>query len=71
MTACQCPQDLGTFLDFETSLTEEFQLFMRGWNGRCVDNKRRLGVLAGMGNLVNIFFIVDQHPLFFKLMSKV
>ena len=54
----ECAQHLCSLLDFETLLAEVFQLFVLGRDGRCVDDKTRLRLAAGLGNGLDIFFIV-------------
>ena len=53
-------QHLSTLHHLETILAEILQFCMLLRNGRGIDHQTLAGILAGMGNLVDIFFIVFQ-----------
>ena len=68
--ACERAEHLCTLLYGEPAFVEEHKLFVLFGNGRCVDNKARLGVAACVGYLVHVLFIVDEHALFLQLVSE-
>ena len=70
MCTGQHSQHLCPFLHIKVILTEEDKFLMVLRDGRGVDNESGVLILACMGNLVYIFFIMNQHPFFFQLGSE-
>ena len=67
MCTGQHSQHLCPFLHIKVILTEEDKFLMVLRDGRGVNNESGVLILACMGNLVYIFFIMNQHPFFFQL----
>ena len=68
---CQRSQYLGTFLDFETALTEELEFLMLGGDGRGVDDQRAVLVFTGQGDEVCVFLIMHLSPFLFQASGQV
>ena len=66
----QCAQDLCTFLNLETFGLEILQFGMCCGYGGGVDDKAGLLVAACVGNLVDILFVVNDHPFLFQLLGQ-
>ena len=62
----QGAQHLGPFLNLKTVLPEIAEFLMGLRNGGGVDDETGLLLLAGMGYLIDILFIMDEHPLFLQ-----
>ena len=41
------------------------------WDGWCIDHQTLLLVFTGLRNLVDIFLIVNEHPLLFQLTCQI
>ena len=61
MGLCQRTEHLGALLDLKTVLTEELEFLVAIRNSRRIDDETRLLLLAGMGNLIDILLIMDEH----------
>ena len=59
----QRTKHLGTLLDIKTVLTKILQFLVICWDSRRIDHQTVVLVLAGLWDLVNILFIVNQNAL--------
>ena len=67
----QRTQHLSTLLYLEAILLEIAQFLMLCGDGWRIDNQTFLCVLTGLWNLIDIFFIVDEHSFLFQLTCQV
>ena len=65
--AGQRAQHLCTFLYLKTVLTEVNEFFVVSGDGRGIDDQTAILLTAGMRNLVDILFIVDEHTFLLQL----
>src|SRR3712207_3830947 len=70
MGTCKSAEHLCPFLDFEASLAEEYQFFMFGGYGWCVDDETRFGLATGVWNFVDVLLVMDEHALLLELMRE-
>ena len=70
MLTGQRAQYLCALLYLETVCTEILQLLMVGGDGGGIDDQTRLRTAAGLGYLVSILVVVDEHAFLFQLAGQ-
>ena len=63
-------KDLGAFLDFKTSFSEEGKFAVVGRNGRCEDHEGGLGTAASIGDESGVVFKVEHRALLLQFCGE-
>ena len=71
MSLCQSAQYLGALLYLEAIIPEILEFLVVIRDGRCIDDETRLLFLAGMGNLIDVFLIMDEHAFLLQSAGEV
>ena len=64
-------EHLGALLYLEAVLPEVLEFLVGIGDGRGIDDEARLLLLAGVGNLVDVLLVVDEHTLLLQTACQV
>ena len=67
----QCAKHLSALLNLKTIILEIYEFFVLSRDCWCINNQAFLFLFAKMWNLIDVFFVMDEHTLLFQLAGKV